>query len=114
MGHFLRDDDGELDDAGNSSFLIPRGLVDDFPLSLFAYRIGVGDAFGEDAPDYALRALVMAAQHVVSAHVSVDGYGPVVLIYYAAIRVTDCNCAVYALEKVFCHFHCPKDFPSNT
>lgn len=107
MGHPLGDDDGKLDDAGNSlagavgCVLVPGSLMYQLALALLADGVRVGDAFCEDAGDYAAGAVIVAAEHAAAPHVSVHCHGLLVLVYDYAIGVAHSNGAFHILKVIF-------------
>lgn len=107
MGHPLGDDDGKLDDACDSlagavcGILVPWGLMDDLALALLADGVRVGDAFCEDAGDYAAGAVIVAAEHAAAPHVSVHCHGLLVLVYDYALGVAHSNGAFHILKVIF-------------
>ena len=115
MGHLLGDDDGKLDDAGNSlagavgCVLVPGSLMYQLALSLLADGVRVGDAFGEDAGDYAAGAVIVAAEHAAAPHVSVDSHGLFVLVYDYALSVAHCHRTFHIFEKIIHIIDCRYD-----
>ena len=78
-------------------------------LAFLTYGIGVGYTFREYAADDAAGAVVVAGQHALAAHVSVDSHGLFVLVYDYALLVAHCHRTFHIFEKIIHIIDCRYD-----